>query len=203
MLLLALLSLAAEPNPLPKDFVSLAEIPALNLQIGYATSLNFTGAPLPGYEKPGAWLRKEAAASLVRVQAALLPTGYGLVIFDAYRPVRASEAMIRWAQGTGHGDWLAAGFIARWSEHSKGAAVDLSLTRGTQPVDMGSGWDEFGPKAATTGVSGEALQKRQRLRAAKVAEGWLPYDKEWWHFRYPIPDLPYLDVGYGEVPGEE
>lgn len=200
-LLLSLLAFAEDvENPLPKDFVSLSGIPGLILQNGYATPLNFTGAPLPGYEKPGAWLRKEAAASLNRILTALQKEGYGLVVFDAYRPVRASEAMVIWADATGHTDWVSAGYVARWSEHSKGSTVDVGLTKGGKPVEMGSGWDEFGPSAGINGVTGEAQQNRWKLRNAMSAEGWLPYDKEWWHFRYPIPDLPYLDIGYADPP---
>ena len=64
----------------------------------YRDANNFTGAPLPGYEAGRALLRGEAAAALGRVQGRLRSKGLGLRVFDAYRPVRASEAMVAWAQ---------------------------------------------------------------------------------------------------------
>ena len=187
---------APRPSGPPPGFTDLAALPGLQFQIGYATALNFTGAPLPGYASPGAWLRKEAAASLGRILQKILPEGYGLVIYDAYRPARASAAMVTWARATGHADWVEDGYIAEHSVHNTGAAVDLSLTRSGQPVDMGGGWDEFGPSAWTNNASGAALENRKRLKSWMEAEGWVAYSKEWWHFSYPMPDLPRLDTPY-------
>src|SRR5258705_9931319 len=48
----------------------------------YATPNNFTGAPLPGYLANRAFLRREAAAALARVQRDLKPPGLGLKVFD-------------------------------------------------------------------------------------------------------------------------
>src|SRR5215210_163684 len=59
----------------------------------YAGSNNFTGAPLPGYQAPRALLRKEAAQALTRVQGRLWKKGLSLLVFDGYRPVRATLAM--------------------------------------------------------------------------------------------------------------
>ncbi len=198
MLLLLSLALAADGVP-PKDFQNLRDLPGLRLEMGYATALNFTGAPLPGYAPGQAWLRAEAAASLARIQATLAPEGLALVIYDAYRPARASVAMVQWAKGTGHEAWLKEGYIAEHSKHSAGVAVDVGLSFGGEPLDMGSGWDVFGPEAALRGATGEALKNRLRLRDMMVAEGWIPYAKEWWHFEYPLPELPKLDVVYGEA----
>ncbi len=73
----------------------------IQVDLRYATANNFTGAPLPGYEAPRALLRREAAAALGRVQARLRADGLGLRIFDAYRPVRATIAMVDWAERSG------------------------------------------------------------------------------------------------------
>src|SRR6202011_3212772 len=67
--------------------------PTILVDLRYATPNNFTGAPLPGYRANHAYLRREAAAALARVQRDLLPRGLTLKIFDAYRPVRATLAM--------------------------------------------------------------------------------------------------------------
>ncbi|MFL5494928.1 MAG: M15 family metallopeptidase, partial [Gemmatimonadales bacterium] len=73
----------------------------IQVDLRYATANNFTGAPLPGYQAPHALLRREAAAALARVQARLRTGGLGLRIFDAYRPVRATLAMVDWAERSG------------------------------------------------------------------------------------------------------
>src|SRR5206468_4858116 len=61
--------------------------PSIVVTLRYATSNNFTGAPLPGYLANRALLRREASAALARVQRRLLRDGLGIKVFDAYRPV--------------------------------------------------------------------------------------------------------------------
>src|SRR6266487_1782247 len=90
----------------------------IQVDLRYATPNNFTGAPLPGYEAPRALLRREVAAALGRVQARLRSKGLGLRIFDAYRPVRATRAMVDWAERTGNRVLLDSGYIARRSRHN-------------------------------------------------------------------------------------
>jgi len=103
------------------------------VELRYATSNNFTGTPLPGYEGNHAWLRDEAAVALAVANADLHREGYALKIFDAYRPVRASEAMVAWAQRAGRTDLLRDGYIAARSRHNLGVAVDCTL------VELASG----------------------------------------------------------------
>ena len=76
------------------------------VDLRYATPNNFTGAPLPGYEANRAYLRAEAASALAVVQEDLKLQGMGLKIFDAYRPIRASEAMVAWTQKVNRPDLL-------------------------------------------------------------------------------------------------
>ena len=65
--------------------------PTIREDIRYATANNFTGHALPGYEDPAALMRPDAAAALARVQERLRRQGYGLKVWDAYRPVRATQ----------------------------------------------------------------------------------------------------------------
>lgn len=160
----------------------------------YAGRNNFTGAPLPGYEAPRALLRREAALALVRVQARLRTGGLGLLVFDGYRPVRATLAMVRWAERSGRRDLLQDGYIARRSRHNQGVAVDLTLVdplSGTQ-LDMGTPYDTFTEAAHTANATGRVLRYRQILVRAMESEGFSNYSKEWWHFTYEVPDaLPF------------
>jgi D-alanyl-D-alanine dipeptidase len=167
---------------------------SIQVDLRYATANNITGAPLPGYEAPRALLRREAAAALGRVQAGLRSKGLGLRVLDAYRPVRASLAMVDWAERTGHRALLESGYIARLSRHNLGVAVDLTmvdLTRGTE-VPMGTTFDNF-TAAQTDNVTGEALRYRQILAQAMESEGFSPYGQTWWHFNYPVEGAVPLD----------
>ncbi len=169
--------------------------PTIQVDLRYATANNFTGAPLPGYEAPHALLRREVAAALGRVQARLRTGGLGLKIFDAYRPVRATRAMVDWAERTGHRVLLDSGYIARRSRHNLGVAVDLTLmdlVTGTE-VPMGTAFDSFTDAAHTANATGRIQRYRQILVRAMESEGFGNYDQEWWHFSYPLEDSVPFD----------
>jgi D-alanyl-D-alanine dipeptidase len=160
----------------------------IQVDLRYATPNNFTGAPLPGYEAPRALLRREAAAALGRVQARLRTSSLGLRIFDAYRPVRATLAMVAWAERSGRGVLLDSGYIARRSRHNLGVAVDLTLVdlvTGTE-VPMGTAFDSFTAAAHTANATGRVQRYRQILVRTMESEGFTNYDQEWWHFSYPL-----------------
>ena len=150
---------------------------------------------LPGYEAPRALLRREAALALARVQARLRTGGLGLLVFDGYRPVRATRAMVRWAERTGRRDLLNDGYIASRSRHNLGLAVDLTLmdpASGTT-LDMGTPFDTFSEAAHTAQASGRVLRYRQILVRAMESEGFRNYEKEWWHFSYEVPGATPFD----------
>jgi len=154
----------------------------------YAGSFNFTGAPLPGYEAPRALLRREAASALARVQRRLRSGGLGLKVFDGYRPVRATEAMVAWTERVGRPELVDSGYIARRSRHNMGVAVDLTmvdLVTGTE-VPMGTAFDAFTPAAHTANAEGRIARYRQILVKAMESEGFTNYEQEWWHFSYPV-----------------
>jgi zinc D-Ala-D-Ala dipeptidase len=154
----------------------------------YATPANFTGAPLPGYEAPRALLRREAAAALARVQRRLRTGDLGLRVFDGYRPVRATQAMVAWAERTDRRVLLDSGYIARRSRHNLGVAVDLTLVdlvTGTE-VPMGTPFDTFTEAAHTANAEGRVLRYRQLLVRVMESEGFTNYEREWWHFSYNV-----------------
>ncbi len=154
----------------------------------YATPNNFTGAPLPGYLANRAYLRREAAASLARVQRDLRSRGLGLKIFDAYRPVRATLAMVDWTERVNRNDLLKDGYIASRSRHNLGLAIDLTLIELStgRELEMGTPFDTFSAAAHTANASGEAAANRQILKAVMEREGFVNYDQEWWHFSFNV-----------------
>ena len=160
------------------------------VDLRYATANNFTGAPLPGYLANRAFLRREAAAALARVQRDLRPQRLGLKVFDAYRPVRATLAMVDWTQRVNRPDLLSDGYIASRSRHNLGLAIDLTLIdlATGKELEMGTPFDTFSAAAHTANAAGEAAVNRQRLKTAMEKEGFVNYDQEWWHFSFDVPN---------------
>lgn len=194
---LAPASLLRQP---PEGWVDLAKhIEGVRLDIRYHTSDNFTEQALPGYGVPGAWLQQAPADALVRVQAALAAHGLGLLVYDAYRPLRGTLGMVAWAERTNQVFLLDNGYIARRSGHNTGNTVDLTmvdLATGAL-IDMGTAWDTLTEASHTRNITGPALENRLQLRAAMEREGWKNYHKEWWHYSYAMEGpLPHRDVPY-------
>lgn len=187
--------------PAPADRPGLVRLtdaaPTIREDIRYATPHNFTGRALPGYEVPAALLRPDAAAALARVQARLERLGYGLLVWDAYRPLRATLAMVEYAESTGN-EWLLDGWVARRSNHNKGNTVDLTLVRldtGAE-VDMGTPFDHFGDESRTSNARGQVAANRRILLDAMRAEGFTNYSQEWWHYTHSADAEP-VDVPIG------
>jgi D-alanyl-D-alanine dipeptidase len=167
----------------------------IQVDVRYATANNFTGAPLPGYEAPRILLRREVAEALGRVQHRLRSGDLGLHVFDGYRPVRATLAMVDWAERTGRRQLLDSGYIARRSRHNLGVAVDLTLVdlvTGTE-VPMGTPFDTFSEAAHTANAEGRVRRYRDILVKVMASEGFVNYDQEWWHFSYPVEGAAPFD----------
>lgn len=160
--------------------------PAVQVDLRYAGEDNFTGERLPGYCVAEPFLRVRAARALARAERRLNADGLGLRILDAYRPARASRAMVRWARSSGN-EHLLNGWIAARSNHNRGAAVDATLVRteSGRALGMGTAYDAFSSRSATTAVGGKPLRNRLRLRRALEAEGFRNYRREWWHYDFP------------------
>lgn len=131
----------AQAETRPEHMVYLRSIdPSIEQDIRYATAHNFTGHPLDGYEAPECLLSLDAAKALTRVQTALRAQGYGLKVFDCYRPARAVADMGNFAKVAGDPtkaefyprvdkqDFWRLGYVARVSGHSRGSTLDLTLT---------------------------------------------------------------------------
>lgn len=198
-------AVSAEAQPAPMGTTAQAEsllvdvrslAPEIRVEMRYATADNFTGDPLPGYERNVAMLRREAAVALAAVQERLEEQGLGLEVYDAYRPVRATRAMMDWTERVGRQDLVREGYIASASRHNLGLAIDLTLIdRATgQELDMGTPYDEFTEAAHTANASGAVAEHRRMLVDAMEAEGFTNYEREWWHFSYQVPDPLRFDV---------
>ena len=173
--------------------------PGIGLALAYAGTDNLTGRRLPGYCRPWALLLRPAAADLARVQRLLRRRSLGLLVLDAYRPARASRALVRWAERSGR-PGLVGTYIARRSRHNTGSAVDLTLVRlaDGRRLRMGTGYDDLGPRAHTLAARGRALSNRLTLLDAMQRHGFTNYRREWWHFEHSSgASARYLDLTLG------
>lgn len=154
--------------------------PDMVFDIRYATEDNFTGKPV--YVSDNCYLHREAAEKLSVAVISAKKLGFGIKLFDAFRPHEAQE--ILWAH-TPDENFLAN--PARGSAHSRGVAVDLTLIDSSgNEIEMGTEFDAFTPLSYHTeiaGISPEALKNRAILLGIMSAAGFDFYKNEWWHYQ--------------------
>ena len=185
---------AADAESLLVDLRALDRSIVVDLR--YRGTDNFTGAPLPGYEANRAFLHRDAAHAFARVQRSLASQGLGLKVFDAYRPVRATLAMVAWTQRVGRESLVRDGYISDRSRHNLGVAVDCTLVeRATgRELEMGTPFDTFAAAAHTAYATGVAADNRAKFVAAMKQEGFANYEQEWWHYSFVVPNPRRFDV---------
>jgi D-alanyl-D-alanine dipeptidase len=174
--------------------------PTIHLEIRYATANNFTGRAV--YSEARAFLQRPAAEALLRAHRKLRKLGYGLLIFDGYRPWSVTKLF--WDVTPPDKREFVAD-PAEGSKHNRGCAVDLSLydLRTGREVTMPSVYDEMSERAypSYAGGSRQEHEARDVLRAAMEREGFRVEPNEWWHFNYrdwrsyPILDVPFGSLG--------
>lgn len=197
---------------IPSGFIDVGKaIPTIQVEARYAGFDNFVGQPVNGYEAYKVIVSTQVAEALKAVQAELVPQGMSLKIYDGYRPQRAVDHFVRWAQdendtvnkhkfypNVSKSKLFDFGYIAARSGHSRGGSVDVTIVQVTHDVwvdlDMGSSWDLFDPKShpSSQGVSETARQNRQKLANLMTKYGFKPYAEEWWHFT--LADEPYPET---------
>jgi len=179
--------------------------PTLKLDIHYASTNNFLGTPL--YTEGRAFLQRPAAEAVARANRKLHEQGYGLLIFDGYRPWYVTK--IFW-EATPPAEHPYVADPAQGSRHNRGCAVDLTFydLKTGHLVDMPSSYDEFSDSAHSDYPGGTAEERahRELLRTTMEAEGFTVYPNEWWHFdykdwrRYPLMNVPFSEIK--SSPGE-
>src|SRR5580698_6220780 len=195
-------ALAARPPQEQSDFlrsdlVDLTTLdPKIKLDIRYATTENFLSTPV--YTSARAFMQRPAAEALLRAHRELMKQGYGLLIFDAYRPWYVTK--IFWdATPPDKHEFVAD--PAEGSRHNRGCAVDLSLydLKSGREIEMTGGYDEMSERSYPDYAGGTAEQRahRQVLRGAMEKQGFTVYPSEWWHFdyqdwkEYAIQNVPF------------
>lgn len=166
------------------QLVDAASVAGVKVNSVYAGSDNLFGAPL--YSTPNLFVAKDAAAALGRVQQRLAAYGYGLVLWDAYRPWSVSK-LANLALPEGKKDMLEDP-ETKGSVHNTGNAVDVglySLDSGEE-LDMGCGFDEPSLRQYASYAGGTSRERylRSLLREEMELQGFKGIEMEWWHFEF-------------------
>ncbi len=183
------------------DLVDLESIvPRLKLDVRYATDDNFMGAAF--YSQRRAFLQRPVAEALAVVADSLAPYGYGLVVYDGYRPWSVTWAF--W-QATPPALRTYVANPAVGSRHNRGSAVDLGLYHldTGETAEMPSEYDEFTRRASPYYPGGTSLARWHRdfLIRAMRSQGFSVNPDEWWHFDYrDWAAYPVLNVPFEEIP---
>lgn len=195
---------------LPQGFVYLEDIDSsIQQDMKYLTDDNFLGRPVKGYKAPRCILTQQAASALSHVQAQLKPQGYGLKVYDCYRPTAAVEDFIAWSEDatdqkmkTAHypnvdkKDFFELGYVGKKSSHSRGSTADLTIIEldSGEELDMGTIFDFMDPLSHPDNrdISQEAYENRMLLQGLMLDNGFLPLPVEWWHFT--LVEEPYPET---------
>ena len=171
----------------------------IKLDIRYATKNNFVGQPV--YKEARAFLQKDAAEALKKVNTKMHILGYGLLVFDGYRPWDVTKLFYDVTSKENKK------FVAdpkEGSRHNRGCAIDLSLydlvTK--KEIEMPGAYDEMTDRSYFdyTGGTEEQRKARDLLIAAMQEEGFTVYKYEWWHFdykdwqQYRITNMPFSEI---------
>lgn len=169
-------------------------IPSVVLDIRYATKNNFMGQVM--YKQARAFARKPVVEKLKLIQAELKKKGYGLKIFDGYRPYAVTLSFYEKASDKN--------FVAnpnKGSKHNRGCAVDLTIIdlKTGKDVPMPTPYDSFEAAAAPhyTDLPDHIIKNRDFLIATMQANGFKVIYNEWWHFdfigwqNYDLMDIPF------------
>jgi len=203
---------AEGPHP---GFVYISKaLPEAKLDVRYATTHNFTGRVVEGYLSDNISITKEAAKALKKASEELKSKGYGIIIYDAYRPKRAVDSFIKWSQEPENNltkaefypdfqkeQLFKLGYLAKRSAHSRGSTVDLTLfdLNTGEPLDMGSPYDFLGPISnhGTNLINETQTKNRNILKDAMKNAGFKELKTEWWH--YELINEPYPDTFFDFV----
>lgn len=169
-------------------------IPGIVLDIRYASKNNFMQRVM--YPQAKAFARKPVVDQLRKIQAKLKTKGYGLKIYDAYRPYAITVAFYQQASDK-H-------FVAHpnsGSRHNRGCAIDLSIInlKTKKELRMPTAYDSFSAAAAPgyKELPAEVIKNRDFLIKTMEANGFRVMYNEWWHFdfrgweRFKLMDIPF------------
>jgi D-alanyl-D-alanine dipeptidase len=191
---------SADPPPLSPQAQAaglvdiLSVVPDAVVDLRYATADNFVGAPLYPADAR-CMVHDSLAPGLAAAANVFRSRGLRMVFWDCYRP---HDVQVRMFAVVPDPNWVARP-SAYARSHVAARSVDVTLTGPSGLLDMGTGFDDFTPRAkafATDGVTAAQQANRALLRDGMKVGGLSVYPGEWWHFDGPGADVdrPLLDV---------
>lgn len=175
-------------------------VPDLVYDLKYATANNFMHRRMYPLGTSETFMRKDAALALLNVQNDLNAKGFGLKIFDAYRPWNVSKRFWELVP-----DERYVANPARGSNHNRGTAVDLTIInlKTGKELNMGTGFDNFSDSAHHdfTNLPEQVLLNRELLKTVMEKNGFTLYNEEWWHYtfksdiKFEVLDIPLKKLG--------
>lgn len=195
------------------DFVFVDEVvPGIRWDAKYATWDNFTGKPVDGYAANRIVGTTALCDALARARETAAAHGFGVLLWDGYRPQRAVDDFLRWSRqpedgrtkprhypNIERGEMFELGYVAAQSGHSRGSTVDLTLfdLSTGELVAMGGDHDLMDSVSHhdAVGIRETEARNRRHLRSIMERAGFSSYATEWWHYTLrnePFPDT-YFD----------
>lgn len=170
-----------------------------SFDIRYARDDNFIKRKV--YHSPDAFILNQVAEDLIKVQHELERHGYGILVFDAYRPWSVTKLF--WDGSNDHDRQFLAD-PAKGSAHNRGCAIDLSMyyLNNGKAVTMPSDFDEMNEKAYVDYAEGDlrARESRDLLQATMKANGFYGIKNEWWHFNHAShQEWPVMNFTFEEI----
>jgi D-alanyl-D-alanine dipeptidase len=170
---------AADPD---NELVDMRQIlPSAQFDVTYADTTNFLKRKL--YPTADVFMRKPAALAIRQASENLKKQGFGLLLFDGYRPYAITVLFYE-----EHGDTTFVADPRKGSKHNRGMAIDLSLfdLKTGKRLSMPSGYDESTPRAYHNYMDSDSasLAHRAILRSAMEQVGFSIFPWEWWHYDF-------------------
>jgi zinc D-Ala-D-Ala dipeptidase len=173
-----------------------SEVPGLMYELRYGSTNNFMHRKMYPGQTNTTFLRAPAVYALARVQKELNSKGYGLKIFDAYRPYSVTVSFWELVK-----DDRYVADPSKGSGHNRGLAVDLTIIdlATKKELDMGTGFDNFTDSAHHnfTQLPQAVLANRKLLKDVMLKYGFVLFETEWWHYSWPndrnydVLDIPF------------
>jgi D-alanyl-D-alanine dipeptidase len=183
-------------------------VPGIRWDAKYATWDNFTGKPVDGYLSNRIVGTRALCMALGAAHEMAGTLGFGLLLWDGYRPQRGVDNFLRWSRDPEDGktkpqhypnirrvDMVPQGYVAAKSAHSRGSTVDLTLfhLESRELVSMAGGHDLMDTVShhGSPGVGDVEATNRRYLRSIMEEAGFIPYELEWWHYTLRHEPFPH------------
>lgn len=165
------------------------------IDLQYCKSSNFFKTKL--YNANECFVNEATAYRLIDAKNSFKKAGFGVKIWDAYRPVSVQEKMWEIMPNNDYVAYPPSGGnkIFKYS-HMNGQCVDITLVDKNQKnIPMPTAFDDFTEKAGLYNNE-DGIEKNNALylKNTMMEFGFTPYKNEWWHF-YDRNEEPkeYLD----------